>query len=45
MYLCIEIAPVIITDGAPLAIHEHLNTTFIRGVTSHKTKGVGISSE
>ena len=43
MYLCIESAPVFVTDGAPLVINEHFNTAFVRGVTTHKTnKGIGI---
>ena len=45
MYLCIESAPVIITDGAPLAINKHFNTAFTRGVPTHKTKGIGILSQ
>ena len=42
MYLCFKSAPEIITDGAPTVINEHFNTALIRGVTTHKTKGVGI---
>ena len=44
-YLSISVAPVIITDSAPLALKEKLNTTFIRRVTTHKTNRRGALSE
>ena len=44
-YLCISIAPVIITDGAPLALKKELHTTLIRRATTHKTNWRGSLSE